>query len=421
MAAALAQVKGAVRNLFVSDQDKIINDLVGKGSASALKAFEGVINEGWNALYPDGAAPQYSVLSNLMLVIKQSTAEKRYENPVYTGAEVPYNNAEVFSLGARLVRFASAAYYVPNTDEMCSQVPSLEPQHVKMLFSESGVSCPNFFIAHDPVLDHIMLSIRGTATASDALSDSMTETVEFMGGRAHSGMFHMAQAVCDKARPKLEELMTSTGKSLVITGHSLGAGTAVLVILMLCGKSGSSGTFVAGKTTSCWPIAAPPVFGPSEMIPRWSQRSVYAFVHHVDMIPRLTSAGIFSACQALKTVDDMGIGTERRTAFLLNGMELGVELPDHGPYTLTASATSEFPKMTTIGTSILMYYRPNGDLVCRELQPAQLDNRILMHEQMVECHLIEGYIKIIDDCAINGDTKLEQPLGWFGRLWRRTI
>lgn len=46
------------------------------------------------------------------------------------------------------------------------------------------------------------------------------------------------------------------------------------------------------------------------------------------------------------------------------------------------------------------------------MQPDQLDNRILLHAEMVTCHLLGGYIKILDECV----EKLAPPPSWTERL-----
>lgn len=381
----------------------VFDELLGSGGYAGMEMFSALVAKAQAKLYPDGSQSQYPFVDNLYMMIKQSTAQKRYANPVYVGPEVPCSNPAVMKKASRVARLANAAYFVPSPSDICVGLAPLTPAHVHLVHAEAGVGLPNFFIAHDPELDDIVLAIRGTATVADALTDTWASTSPFMGGLAHEGMLTTAQAVCQVARAKLVELMESTEKKLVITGHSLGAGTAVLVMLLLCGEEGSSGPFIAGKTVKCWAFAAPPVFGPPARIPAWTTTSVFAFVHHVDMIPRLGLASAFSLLEAVKVVDSMDISALERASYSLeSGTELRVRLPDHGTYAATADAFSEFEKLTSIGTNFLMFYNPGGQVVCDQVQPDQLDQRILLHDDMVNCHLLGGYIKIIDDYVAMG-------------------
>lgn len=411
--AAKSALKNSIGSWFKNPTDGYLNELLGPGGAEALRKLDVEIERARSTLYPSGTAPQRNFSENVLMMIKQSTLQKRYENPVYAGPEIPYYNADVFKKGARLSRFANASYAVPATNVMCDLVPSLTPENIHLVYSSKGVGCPHFFIATDPETDQLVLSIRGTADATDALTDTLAEKAPFLGGNAHLGMFENATAVIEQGRDKLVELMTGTGKTLSVTGHSLGAGTAVLVMLMLCGETGYSAPFHAGRNTTCWAFAAPPVFGPPERIPRWTSSNIFAFVHHVDMIPRLGLAAVFSLCQAEKIVDEMDISASERASFLLNyDTSFRMQLPDHGSYGIMADVESAFTKFTSVGTNILMFNDKDGKITCYTVEPYQLNNRILLHQNMVTCHLLGGYIKIIDECV----NDLEPPPGLVRRI-----
>jgi Lipase (class 3) len=76
---------------------------------------------------------------------------------------------------------------------------------------------------------HVILVVRGTKSAADAITGLLCDTQDFQGGKAHSFILGSGRFIADKHRDQLLELCKSAGKSkveLLIIGHSLGAGAA---------------------------------------------------------------------------------------------------------------------------------------------------------------------------------------------------
>lgn len=149
----------------------------------------------------------------------------------------------------------------------------------------SGVQMPGHFVAVDRSRlqwcvrcvcrsrKQVVLGIRGTTTLSDALTDAVGEAIQVRGSDFAQNPWRWldalgswltkpcssspqitflsvatkasAQAVLEKTRKTLEETLKETGSddsqapghlggfSLLITGHSLGAGTAILCAVLL--------------------------------------------------------------------------------------------------------------------------------------------------------------------------------------------
>jgi Lipase (class 3) len=89
----------------------------------------------------------------------------------------------------------------------------------------------------------------------------------FCGGEAHSEMANMAERVWQVAGPIVKELLKKNdGYDLILTGHSLGAGVACLLnILLHENDSDNPGLLhVDGQPVKvqCFAYASPPVFAP---------------------------------------------------------------------------------------------------------------------------------------------------------------
>ena len=85
----------------------------------------------------------------------------------------------------------------------------------------------------------IVLVIRGTANKRDILADLVAEESEFLDGFSHKGMLDSAREILNQSIKVLQKAFEDhPDYRLVITGHSLGAGTAVLIAMsILTGKT----------------------------------------------------------------------------------------------------------------------------------------------------------------------------------------
>ena len=75
----------------------------------------------------------------------------------------------------------------------------------------------------------VIIGVRGTKTAADAITDLLCDTVEYNGGLAHSHIVESGKYLANKHRDLIEDLRIKSGKERVVAtliGHSLGAGAA---------------------------------------------------------------------------------------------------------------------------------------------------------------------------------------------------
>ncbi|CEJ04101.1 hypothetical protein RMCBS344292_18070 [Rhizopus microsporus] len=95
---------------------------------------------------------------------------------------------------------------------------------------------PSYYVAIDRSRKAIVLSIRGTWSLYDAITDLVCEYVPWKGGLVHSGMLASAQWFYTGLIPQIFRYIYHHNEELerfIITGHSLGGGTASLLMMMV--------------------------------------------------------------------------------------------------------------------------------------------------------------------------------------------
>jgi len=191
--------------------------------------------------------------------------------------------------------------------------------------------CPRFLIALDEARNEVILSVRGTASLSDLFADLIGDTVPFAGGVAHAGICDAARrlrarAVC-ALRAALERLDTERGRRLVLTGHSLGAGVAELLAILLRGGDADR---IGGVEQWCLPTdiklatylyAPAPVYGPdpttgdcrgvdgaavahARKAAESAMSCAIGFAMNYDIVPRTSLHNGYKLFQQVRVVDN---------------------------------------------------------------------------------------------------------------------
>jgi hypothetical protein len=185
-----------------------------------------------------------------------------------------------------------------------------------------------YFIAVDHSYRAIVLALRGTLSISGALVDLQGMDVPFcFGGRAHKGIAELAMAIWDECGPLLRELWDELDSyDLIVTGHSLGAGAACLLHLLLyaddkferCKVANSSSyvTTASGmRRILCFGFAPPPTYWRDESIntkEQQQQQLVYqeaiehcwCYIHDCDCVPFLSVASLRRLALLLDATDE---------------------------------------------------------------------------------------------------------------------
>ncbi|KAG0231349.1 hypothetical protein BGW41_002215 [Actinomortierella wolfii] len=101
-------------------------------------------------------------------------------------------------------------------------------------FHAAKVFHPSYLVALDRATNSIVLAIRGTMSAFDTLTDLVCEYQQWKGGLVHGGMKTSAEWFMTNLVPQIVAYVAKHKVSaLNIVGHSLGAGTASVLTMML--------------------------------------------------------------------------------------------------------------------------------------------------------------------------------------------
>mmetsp|Transcript_8316 Transcript_8316/g.18970 ORF Transcript_8316/g.18970 Transcript_8316/m.18970 type:complete len:400 (-) Transcript_8316:84-1283(-) len=362
-----------------------LDESFGQGTADALQKVSELLAM-VDKTISGGKSMSHPFLVNLGMILKQVEQERRYTQPITS--QFKFNDLRVMRKACRYARFASAAYF-SDKKKIADYIGGIAVDDVKYAHSSHSVSCPSFFVAVDPETNEIVLCVRGSFTAADALTDVVCTKESFLGGRAHSGILENARSVVETAKEYIVKLsQESPRKSIAIVGHSLGAGTAVLTTILLCGDGSPFSRLMAAAKVKCYAFAPPPVFEPLWALPPWVHASTYSFVNNMDCVPRACLGTVSKLFLAMKQVDALPMTPLQRLAFLRGDYELEHQLPDYVeiPQELQQSLGSLFG----VGMIILFYRGEEGTTHCETITPAMTD-RILLHPDMVNDHAMEGY------------------------------
>jgi len=371
-----------------------LDENFGQGTGDALQRISELLG-GVAERFPGGKSVNYPFLVNLGMILKQVEQERRYTQPITS--QFKFLDMQVMRKAARYARFASAAN-LDGRKSIAQYIGGIAVDDIKYYHSQSSGSCPAFYIACDPETNEIVLCIQGRATAADALPEVVGSKESFLGGRAHAGILEKANCLFDAAKDQVVKLsQEAPRKSVAIVGHSIGAATAVLAMILLSHDGSPLSKLMAAAKVKCYAFAPPPIFEPLWALPPWVHASTYSFVNGMDCVPRICLGTMSKLFLAMKQVDSLPMSAVQRLAFLQGDNELGYQLPDYVevPHELQSSLGSLFG----IGMIILFYRNQDGRLQSETITPAMID-RILLHPCMVTDHLMTAYEEsTIEACA----------------------
>ncbi|CAG8581214.1 20990_t:CDS:2 [Rhizophagus irregularis] len=186
----------------------------------------------------------FSLLHNLKRYSKFSSSAYDFKTAII--GKIPFPQfpvkSPIWKERGRLHRFAFAS----NTDLPFDSI--VDSSHTKAPKNPSNYQ-PSYFIIRDHTTESIILALRGTMSIHDLIVDLTCEYEDFQfpediqrgietKHKVHKGIFQVAKGLAEPGKSGVyevikRELEANEGYGLVLVGHSLGAGVASLLAILL--------------------------------------------------------------------------------------------------------------------------------------------------------------------------------------------
>merc|ERR1712137_729439 len=194
-------------------------------------------------------------------------------------------NEKLILEGYHWAQFAFAAYK-PEKKLIMERLPFLNDEDFITGNWDSAIlkKSPAFYIALDHDQEAIVVALRGTKVKQDILTDLAARYVKWDEGHAHEGFVLALAALEPQIKPIVETLKDKHANYKVrITGHSMGAAVASLVVLKWVKEHPDWDIHGYGYATPCVVSA--------KLLPM-TIKHFTTYVHNFDAIARLSMGSI---------------------------------------------------------------------------------------------------------------------------------
>ena len=260
---------------------------------------------------------------------------------------------------------------------------------LKTWFTDQDGFCPKFMIFTDHDSRSIVLAIRGTYSLADVIVDVICDEEEFLDGFAHRGILRGAKKILEESQDTLKETFeTYPDYRLVVTGHSLGAGTAILIAMKIL--SGEFKDLFKVSNVKCVALAPPPVYR-SRSVDKYSQ-NIDIFINGNDCVPRLTLANMAKLMSMLRAVDQVPLSVQDHLKIIA-----GVDDPEVSKnleklsQALSQADQDQFPKLEHPGKIFYLHKEAPKKFKILTSPGKYFSENLLFFENMVLDHLQPYY------------------------------
>ncbi|CAI7840381.1 unnamed protein product, partial [Closterium sp. NIES-53] len=261
------------------------------------------------------------------------------------------------------LRWAMSAY---ETDAAALAAHLRIPQsaiHTHM--GTSAVHRPAHFVAVSEERRCVVVGVRGTSHPADVLTDLCSHAAAFADGHAHAGMLEAAKWVAQSQGQLIAQLLSQNpGYSLVTVGHSLGAGTAALLAMLLRHPPSLPALSLSphllpppALSPLCWAFACPCIVSQDLAETAFFIRTV---VLQDDIVPRMSTAALSDLRTEILSTDWAAVARDNPAAARLASLasstqtalesSLGISQGQLLP-TLSSHAASFFRSVSTPAAS----------------------------------------------------------------------
>lgn len=210
-----------------------------------------------------------------------------------------------------------ALHYFKYASEVYEEDPSIPRQDIVLnqLEDDKSLKIPRHVVFLDHLTKSIVVAIRGTKSISDIVTDLYIEASPFLDESrevfAHRGIAESAEALLPTVTAAIREIKQRDGKKfknyrVVTTGHSLGAGSAALLAILLSTES--------KIPVSSFAYAPPPIISePTVHEPRYPLKffnsdapcDIHSFVNDRDFITRCSHRELLHSLSGLEAIDSL--------------------------------------------------------------------------------------------------------------------
>eukprot|EP00428_Durinskia_dybowskii_P071671 CAMPEP_0170397376 /NCGR_PEP_ID=MMETSP0117_2-20130122/22842_1 /TAXON_ID=400756 /ORGANISM="Durinskia baltica, Strain CSIRO CS-38" /LENGTH=582 /DNA_ID=CAMNT_0010653875 /DNA_START=93 /DNA_END=1841 /DNA_ORIENTATION=- len=305
-----------VNRLLSMIPKKFLGDKMKETLSDLYKIAEGVYDR-------KGKEPDHPLVLNIALL-------RMYA--IQSHEESQLKNCPALDSSTLIEGFAAKTlHYFKHASEVYGTDPTVRKQDIilNQLEDDHTLHMPRHMVFLDHVTQSIVVSIRGTQSLGDMITDLYIDVIPFLdpakGVYAHRGIAQSAEALLPTVTKAINEIKAqNSGKyaqyQVVTTGHSLGAGTAALLSLLLSTQSKIAAT--------CYAFAPPPVIShpvlpegrfPFNFFNRPAPCQIHCFVHNRDFITRCSHQELLHLLSALTAVDSLPWSDMERTSTVYRG------------------------------------------------------------------------------------------------------
>jgi hypothetical protein len=289
-----------------------------------------------NQNYKSVSQLKYGFALNLALaaVEDQGSADQMFRDRINSFEKLSKEQAG-FPKAYRFLKFAAAAYGPAGSGMFMMGLGSillggsertfvakfLDIPEKDILFHHSEIKWnekarfPKHFIALDHASQAIILSVRGTFNINDVITCLLAHPSEFCGGIAHSGMVSAARELAKFAVSIIRKAVQQYPKyEVILCGHSLGGGTAILLSILLDRIS-----LLQGVNMRCFAFAPPPVFAPLDVLKTNVSSRITSYILEDDFVTRCSLASVHRLVSRVSRIDQLNLSFMDRVGILRRG------------------------------------------------------------------------------------------------------